>query len=68
MMFLGLRLNEGLDWPQIRRAHETGRIADCESSLRDMSTLGLLTWEGSVVKLTRRGMLLSNEVFQRFVQ
>jgi oxygen-independent coproporphyrinogen-3 oxidase len=67
-MFLGLRLNQGLDWLQIRRAHEMDRIADCESSLRDMSALGLLTWEGSVVKLTRRGMLLSNEVFQRFVQ
>jgi oxygen-independent coproporphyrinogen-3 oxidase len=67
-MFLGLRLNQGLDWREIRRAHETERIADCESSLRDMSALGLLAWEGSVVRLTRRGMLLSNEVFQRFVQ
>jgi len=67
-MFLGLRLNQGLDWHRIRCAHETDRIADSESSLRDLETLGLLTWEGSVVKLTRRGMLLSNEVFQRFVQ
>ena len=66
-MFLGLRLNQGLNWPEIRHAHETDGIADCESSLSDMLAFGLLTWEGSVVKLTRRGMLLSNEVFQRFV-
>jgi hypothetical protein len=28
---------------------------------------GLLIWQGTFVRLTRCGMLLSNEVFQKFV-
>jgi hypothetical protein len=32
-----------------------------------MAGLGLIDWEGDVVRLTSRGRLLSNEVFGRFL-
>ncbi len=49
--FLGLRLDEGIDAP---RANET-----VERFCRD----GLLETDGSKLRLTKRGVLLSNEVF-----
>jgi oxygen-independent coproporphyrinogen-3 oxidase len=66
-IFLGLRLNRGLDWEAMRRRHDSKWIDRCESSLQEMAGMGLVDWQESVVRLTRRGMLLSNEVFQRFV-
>jgi oxygen-independent coproporphyrinogen III oxidase len=58
--FLGLRLSEGMrptpeEWlrfgPSIQRFAEAGLVAS----------------DGAVLRLTRRGILLSNEVFQEFV-
>ena len=68
MLYLGLRLNRGLDWEMVRRACRSNRLVDCECSLKEMAGIGLVAWEGGRVRLTRRGMLLSNEVFQQFVQ
>jgi oxygen-independent coproporphyrinogen III oxidase len=67
-IFLGLRLNEGLDWGRLRQTCDSGRLAGFEASFRELTAAGLLQWHDSVVRLTRRGMLLSNEVFQRFIQ
>ena len=55
--FLGLRLSEGIagDWSPFQSAIERG--------IRD----GLLETEGNRVRLTSRGVLLSNEVFAEFV-
>ncbi|MBZ5495858.1 MAG: radical SAM family heme chaperone HemW [Acidobacteriia bacterium] len=66
-IFLGLRLRRGLDWARVRRNFRTEQLAMCEATLRDMAGAGLLEWHDTVVRLTRRGMLLSNEVFQKFV-
>ncbi len=67
-IILGLRMNHGLDWSRVCKDLVPARLANCEASLREMSELGLLEWEGATVRLTRRGMLLSNEVFQRFIR
>jgi oxygen-independent coproporphyrinogen III oxidase len=55
--FLGLRLARGIDadWSAFRPA--------VERFLRD----GLLETNGSLLRLTRRGVLLSNEVFAEFL-
>ena len=67
MMFLGLRLNRGLDWQRVSREYDSRQLEKFESSLREMTEEGLLEWQDSVIRLTPRGMLLSNEVFQKFV-
>jgi oxygen-independent coproporphyrinogen-3 oxidase len=67
-LFLGLRLRCGLDWDAVRKRHRSDRIASCEAALQEMVAVGLVEWCDSRVRLTRRGMLLSNEVFQQFVR
>jgi oxygen-independent coproporphyrinogen-3 oxidase len=66
-LFLGLRLNRGIDWDQLQRFYDDDRLPGYESSLRAMSDRGLLEWEDRVVRLTPLGMLLSNEIFQQFI-
>jgi len=66
-LFLGLRLNEGLDWDRLRLEFGDERTAPFEAVLKEMSARGLLDRAGSVIRLTRDGMLLSNEIFSEFV-
>ena len=35
--------------------------------LEELATVGLIEWEGDEVLLTRRGRLVSNEIFERFL-
>ena len=65
--FLGLRLTQGVDLKKVAadfggpaRRRFTEAISECVD-------LGLLECEGDVIRLTRRGRLLSNEVFERFI-
>jgi oxygen-independent coproporphyrinogen III oxidase len=55
--FLGLRLSEGID----------GAWTPFEETIERFVHEGLLETAGSRVRLTSRGVLLSNEVFQEFV-
>jgi len=60
VMFLGLRLNRGVDLfakCAQRFKQEVGELLD----------LGLLEQSGEALRLTRKGRLLSNEVFERFI-
>jgi oxygen-independent coproporphyrinogen-3 oxidase len=66
-LFLGLRLARGLDWDQISRTFGSARVAPFEPVIDEMSHQGLLRRADSTIQLTPRGMLLSNEIFQRFV-
>jgi oxygen-independent coproporphyrinogen-3 oxidase len=66
-LFLGLRLSKGIDWNSIKRHHSVDVLGYYESILRDVSMDGLVEWDGSRVRLTVKGQLLSNEIFQRFV-
>jgi oxygen-independent coproporphyrinogen III oxidase len=66
-LFLGLRLNEGLDWSHVRNEFGDLQTASYEATLREMSGRGLLEWKESSVRLTSQGMLLSNEIFSEFV-
>jgi oxygen-independent coproporphyrinogen-3 oxidase len=65
--FLGLRLNRGVKIAALRK--EFGAPA-LESALRATGQLvesGLVQSDGRTVRLTARGRLLSNEVFQEFL-
>ena len=66
-LFLGLRLSQGLDWEKIRTEFGTADLVSIEGSLDSMCAEGLLERKDSSIHLTRRGMLLSNEVFQEFI-
>jgi len=60
-LFLGLRLREGLSLaPELRRRFQAPIARFLEAGLVELS--------GDVLRLTRRGVLLSNEVFQEFIQ
>jgi oxygen-independent coproporphyrinogen-3 oxidase len=62
--FLGLRLNRGLDLAQV--ANEFGPH-DLTAIVDELVQAALLEQKGSVIRLTARGRLLSNEVFERFL-
>jgi oxygen-independent coproporphyrinogen III oxidase len=64
--FLGLRLNRGLRMDDVRRdfGPETDKFVPV---VEELITDGLLEREASNVRLTARGRLLSNEVFERFI-
>ena len=58
--FVGLRLLDGIT-PDERDWHEHG------STIRRFLEAGLLEQAGQAIRLTNRGVLLSNEVFQEFL-
>jgi oxygen-independent coproporphyrinogen III oxidase len=63
--FLGLRLNRGVDLGGI--ALRFGLPGEVEDTIAQLCAEGLLEHDGSIVRLSERGRLLSNEVFQRFL-
>jgi len=65
--FLGLRLTRGVDLEKVRENFGTFVVTALAPVLVDLAGVGLIDWEGDSVRLTRRGRLLSNEVFERFI-
>lgn len=68
---LGLRLHRGLDWAALRRrARELNLLPlvdGWEARLRALAREGLTLWTDERVRLSPRGMLLSNGILQMFV-
>jgi len=66
-LFLGLRLAEGVSMQAFE--FEFGRSLESVygTTAADLIRFGLLVQNGSVLALTRRGMLLSNQVFSRLL-
>jgi len=68
---LGLRLHRGVDWDDLRaraRAQNLEPLVDgWEAQLAPFLEHGLLLREGPWLRLTARGMLLSNGILQIFV-
>jgi oxygen-independent coproporphyrinogen-3 oxidase len=63
--FLGLRLSEGVARGNIGSNASDGSMF--EESIRRRIGEGLLEFDGSRLRLTNRGVMLSNEVFEDFV-
>jgi oxygen-independent coproporphyrinogen-3 oxidase len=61
--FLGLRLNEGIDINE----HRSKFGIDLAETVTGLKSNGLVEIVESRLKLTRRGMLFSNEVFAEFI-
>jgi len=66
-LFLGLRLTQGVDWKLLQASCGADCLAQYEPCMRELCGKGLVEWKDSVVRLTAPGMLLSNEIFQRFI-
>jgi oxygen-independent coproporphyrinogen-3 oxidase len=65
--FLGLRLNRGVNLHQLAENFGEAVIEKRRAVIDELVSDRLLLREGDVVRLTARGRLLSNEVFQRFL-
>jgi len=65
--FLGLRLNRGLDLERMARELGEEPVAAYSEKVSELTDAGLLANERGLVRLTARGRLLSNEVFEQFL-
>jgi oxygen-independent coproporphyrinogen-3 oxidase len=63
--FLGLRMNRGVDLAAIDARY--GLTETIKNAVEELISSGLISRNGSVIKLTDRGRLISNEVFQQFI-
>jgi len=66
--FLGLRLNAGVEVAAIKREFGPERVARAMETVARLAEDGLLTSDGNTVHLTAQGQLLSNNVFQEFLE
>jgi len=66
-MFLGLRMNVGVDLEALRAEFGEGLVQAAVSALSDVEEAGLVEREGGWVRLTARGRMASNEVFSRLL-
>jgi oxygen-independent coproporphyrinogen-3 oxidase len=65
--FLGLRLNAGVSLAGLESQFGRASVAPALKVASRLAEEGLLASEGGVVRLTARGQLLSNDVFQEFL-
>jgi oxygen-independent coproporphyrinogen III oxidase len=66
-LFLGLRLNEGVDLDRLRGQFGEAMLRDAMPALLEVRDAGLLELGAERMRLTPRGRLVSNEVFSRLL-
>ncbi len=66
-MIVGLRLNSGVNLEELAREYGEAPADLFADSLDELHAAGLLVREEEKLRLTARGRLLSNEVFERFL-
>jgi len=64
---MGLRLNQGIEFADIRDRTGVDLVSRYGQEIDELLHLGLLETDGQGLRLTRRGRLLGNEVFWRFL-
>ena len=65
--FLGLRLNRGVDMRSISQEFGEQAVDSYSETIAELIQAGMLSLQDRFLRLTPRGRLLSNEVFQRFL-
>jgi oxygen-independent coproporphyrinogen III oxidase len=65
--FLGLRLTRGVDLGELAMRYGPAALIAFREDFAELSSLGLVEVERGCIRLTRRGRLLSNEVFARLI-
>ena len=66
-LFLGMRLMRGVNLRDYREAFGVDFYDEHGNDLDRFREAGLVEFDGDLVRLTRTGALLSNEVFAAFV-
>jgi oxygen-independent coproporphyrinogen-3 oxidase len=68
---LGLRLHRGVDWMAVRQMAEANNLMPLmdawEAQLAPFERGGLVIREGPIMRLSERGILLSNGILSTFV-
>lgn len=67
-VYLGLRTVCGIDVEKFQDRYHTNVLEKYAAPISKMVEMGLLTHEHNHLRLTRKGFILSNEVFQEFIQ
>jgi oxygen-independent coproporphyrinogen-3 oxidase len=65
--FLGLRMNRGVDPAEMATQFGEAAINDYSAAIDELTGDDLMERDGPFVRLTSRGRLLSNEVFEKFI-
>jgi oxygen-independent coproporphyrinogen-3 oxidase len=65
--FMGLRLTRGVSLREIAANFGQEAVANAQSTIGELVEDGLLLRDGESARLTSRGRLLSNDVFERFI-
>jgi oxygen-independent coproporphyrinogen-3 oxidase len=65
--FLGLRLTRGLSLQELAARFSKQEVGAANAAIAESVADGLIEQRGDYVRLTARGRLLSNEVFERFI-
>jgi len=65
--FLGLRLNAGVEVDELEREFGRSSVTPALQVLPRLEKAGLLHRDANTIRLTARGQLLCNEVFQEFI-
>jgi oxygen-independent coproporphyrinogen-3 oxidase len=66
-MFLGLRMNVGVDLQALRAEFGEGLVRGATDAMEDAEEAGLAEREGAWLRLTAHGRMASNEVFSRLL-
>jgi oxygen-independent coproporphyrinogen-3 oxidase len=66
--FLGLRLNAGVHVSALEQEFGPKQVSRAMETVRRLAADGLLTSDRNTVRLTAQGRLLSNDVFQEFLE
>jgi len=66
--FLGLRTNAGVDVALLHSEFGSGLVESAIETVRRLAEDGLLVFDGVNARLTSQGRLISNEVFQDFLE
>ena len=66
-MMLGMRLSEGVSKSEFERRFETSIDTVYGPSIDALTRSGLIEVRGDTIRLTRRGRLLGNNVFEHFI-
>jgi oxygen-independent coproporphyrinogen-3 oxidase len=65
--FLGLRLNKGVDLKTLKLEFGENHVAAYYEIISELTDACLLEADASTIRLSAKGRMLSNEVFERFI-